>query len=170
MPENFPTVEQIKQLPCLLQMIVPPEYEDLNEHMNIQHYMGIYDQAGMPFMASLGADEKYFTQQRKGIFDLEHHLHYRAEVHIGDTVAVYGRLLAYSPKRLHGIWFMVDETRQQLASTFEFVSTSIDLEARRTAPFPEQLAAQLGKMLTEHQKLEWEAPVCGVMGVQGSHQ
>jgi hypothetical protein len=41
----------------------------------------------------------------------------------------------------------------------------VDLEARRTAPFPAHLATQLDKMRTEHQNLGWEAPVCGVMGV-----
>lgn len=164
MPRTFPAIEQVCQLPRLLQTVIPPEYEDLNGHMNIQHYMGLYDKAGFPFMAMLGLDETYFTQQRKGIFDLEHHLHYLAEVHIGDTVSIYGRLLARSAKRMHGMWFMVNDTRQQLANTFEFVSTHADLVARRTAPFTDALAARLDAMLTEHTALDWAAPVCGVMG------
>lgn len=164
MPRTFPTIEQVSRLPRLLQTVIPPEYEDLNGHMNIQHYMGLYDKASYPFVATLGLDETYFTQQRKGIFDLEHHLHYLAEVHIGDTVSIYGRLLARSAKRMHGMWFMVNDTRQQLANTFEFVSTHADLEARRTAPFTDALAARLDAMLAEHTSLDWAAPVCGVMG------
>jgi acyl-CoA thioester hydrolase len=164
MARTFPTLEQTRQLPRLLEMVIPPEYEDLNGHMNIQHYLGLYDKASMPFMALLGVDETYFTVQRKGIFDLEHHLHYLAEVHIGDTVTLYGRLLARTAKRFHGMWFMVNETRQQLANTFEFVSTHTDLEARRTAPFTDELAANLDAMLAEHSTLDWKAPVCGVMG------
>lgn len=164
MPRTFPSIEQVEQLPRLLQTTIPPEYEDLNGHMNIQHYMGLYDKASYPFVAMLGLDETYFTQQRKGIFDLEHHLHYLAEVHIGDTVSIYSRLLARSAKRMHGMWFMVNDTRQQLANTFEFVSTHADLEARRTAPFTDALAACLDAMLAEHTALNWDAPVCGVMG------
>lgn len=164
MPRTFPTIEQVKQLPILLQTVIPPEYEDLNGHMNIQYYLGLYDKGSIPFMQLLGVDERYFTVERKGIFDLEHHLHYLAEVHIGDTVALYGRLLARTAKRFHGIWFMVNETRQQLANTFEFVSTHTDLEARRTSPFSDELAARLDAMLAEHSRLDWEAPVCGVMG------
>lgn len=165
MPRTFPSIEQVSQLPRLLQTVIPPEYEDLNGHMNVQHYMGLYDKAGYRFVAMLGLDDTYFTQQRKGIFDLEHHLHYLAEVHIGDTVTIYSRLLARSTKRMHGMWFMVNDTRQQLANTFEFVSTHADLEARRTAPFTNALAARLDAMLTEHATLDWAAPVCGVMGV-----
>lgn len=163
MRPTFPTVEQVQQLPCLLQATIPPEYEDLNGHMNIQHYLGLYDQAGMPFFASLGLDERYFKEQQRGIFDLEHHLFYLAEIHVGDTVAVYGRLLARSAKRLHGQWFIVNDTRQQLANTFEFISSHADLVARRTSPFPDELAGRLDELIAAHQQLTWPAPVCGMM-------
>ena len=161
---QFPTVEQVIQLPCLLRRVIPPEFEDLNGHMNIQHYMGIYNEASFPFGELIGLDERYIKEQRRGIFDLEHHLYYVAEVHIGDQVAVYGRMLGRSAKRLHGQWFIVNETRQQLSNTFEFVSAHADLEARRTVPFEGDLAAHLDAMLVEHQKLDWQAPVCGIMG------
>lgn len=163
MPRTFPTVEQVMQLPRLYQTVIPSEYEDQNGHMNVQHYLSIFDRAGMPFMVLLGIDEAYFTEQRQGFFDLEHHLHYRAEVHVGDTVAIYSRLLTRTTKRFHGIWFMVNETRQQLASTFEFVTSHADLEARRTSPLSNGLVAQLDKMIAEQCHLDWEAPVCGVM-------
>lgn len=164
MPRTFPTIEQVKQLTLLLQTTIPPEYEDLNGHMNVQYYLALYDKASYPFIAQLGLDETYFTEQRKGIFDLEHHLHYLAEVHIGDTVTIYSRLLARTTKRLHGMWFMVNETRQQLANTFEFVSTHADLAARRTAPFSDGLAAHIDAMIAERGTFDWDAPVCGVMG------
>ncbi len=51
-----------------------------------------------------------------------------------------------------GMWFMVNDTRQQVANTFEFVSTHADLVAR------------LDAMLTDHTALDWAAPVCRLMG------
>ena len=160
---QFPTVEQVKQLPLLMQKIIPPEYEDQNGHVNIQHYLGLHDEAGWLFFATLGIDEDYFKVQRKGFFDLEHHLHYTAELHVGDVVAVHGRLLARTSKRMHGMWFIINETRNQLSNTFEFVTSHADLDARRTSPFPDDFAARIDATIAEHARLEWDAPVCGVM-------
>jgi hypothetical protein len=94
MRPKFPSVEEVRLLPCLLSQEIPAEFEDINGHVNIQHYLGLYDKAGWPFFALLGMDERYFTEGRKGIFDLEHHLFYLAEIHIGDRVSIHGRLLA----------------------------------------------------------------------------
>lgn len=163
MRPNFPSVEQVQQLPLMLRKQIPPEYLDINGHMNIQHYLSLHDEAGWVYFANLGMNEAYFKKHRNGIFDLEHHLHYLAEVHVGDTVAVYGRLLARTAKRLHGIWFLLNETQGQLSNTFEFVTAHADLEARRTSPFPDDMAAIIDKIIAKHQALEWDAPLCGVM-------
>lgn len=161
---TMPGVKEVQQLPMLLRKVIPPEYEDFNGHMNIQHYLGLYDEAGMPFFEQFGIDERYFSVDRQGIFDLEHHLFYLAEIHIGDTVTVHSRLLARTAKRLHGLWFIVNETRNQLSNSFEFVTSHADLNARRTAPFPEELAEKFDAVIEEHSRLVWDAPVCGIMG------
>lgn len=164
MRPQFPSVEQVTQLPFLMRQTIPPEYEDANGHMNIRHYLGLYDEAGWPFFALLGMDAAYFADQRGGVFDLEHHIHYRAEVNVGDTVAIYGRLLARTAKRLHAMWFMVNEAHDQLANTLEFVTSHADLKARRTSPWPDFFAEKLDAMIAGHDALGWDAPVCGVMG------
>lgn len=163
MRPTFPAIEQVRQLPLLLKKQIPASYIDINGHMNIQHYLGLCDEAGWLYFVELGMDEAYFRQQRNGIFDLEHHLHYLAEVHANDSVAVYGRLLARTAKRIHGMWFIVNETQRQLANTFEFVSTHADLDARRTSPFPDGIAANIDAIVIEHQALDWQAPICGVI-------
>jgi acyl-CoA thioester hydrolase len=60
--------------------------------------------------------------------------------------------------------FMVNETRGTLASTFECVNSFADLTARRTTPFPPEIGAKIDVLLTQHQALDWDAPVCGVVG------
>jgi acyl-CoA thioester hydrolase len=163
MRPQFPTVEQVTQLPLMMKKVIPPEYEDINGHVNIKHYLGLHDEAGWYFFALIGLDETYFTERRNGLFDLEHHLHYVAELHVGDEVAIYARMLARTAKRMHGIWFIVNETRNQLSNTFEFVTSHADLTARRTSPFPNDVAASIDAVIAEHAKLTWDAPLCGVM-------
>lgn len=160
---GLPTLEQVRALPCYLRRTIPPAYIDQNDHMNIQHYLGLYDEAGHTFLEGLGITDAYFTERRLGIFDLEHHLSYLAECHAGDTVAVYGRMVALTTKRLHAVWFLINESRSVLANIFEFVTSHADLDARRTSPFPEEVAQRAKELVTTHRALTWAAPVCGVM-------
>jgi len=111
-----------------------------------------------------GLTPEFHAQHGTGGFDLEHHLHYLSEVAVGDTVAIYARLLGRSAKRIHYMMFMVNETCGALAATLECVNSFADLTVRRTAPYPEKISRQIDALLAEHSRLGWEAPVCGVMG------
>jgi acyl-CoA thioester hydrolase len=157
-------LEKITALPLVYRVTIPEEYRDMMGHMNIRWYMLLYDEAGIPLFEQLGLTLDYYRQNRTGGFDLEHHIHYLAEVNIGDTVAVYARLLGRTAKRLHYMLFMVNQTRGLLSSTFECVNSHADLAVRRTSPFPEHFAARADAMLAEHRQLDWDAPTCGAMG------
>jgi acyl-CoA thioester hydrolase len=163
MPVAMPTVEQVIELPSLMEKVIPPEWQDLNGHVNVRHYLELYDAASWPMLAAIGLDETTFLDRRQGLFDLEHHLWYLDELHVGDTVTVHWRFIARTVKRFHGVMFVVNRTRLRLASAFEYVSSGADLDARRTAPLPAEFAAQLDRLIAEHARLPWPAPVCGVM-------
>lgn len=164
MPAVMPTVAQVDDLPVLMEKVIPPEWQDLNGHVNVRHYLELYDAASWPRLAEFGLDPSVFLEQRRGLFDLEHHLWYLDEMHVGDTVTVHWRFLARTPKRFHGVMFIVNRSRGRLASVFEYVSTGADLDTRRTAPLPGQFAAQLDRLIADQARLDWAAPTCGVMG------
>ena len=83
-------------------MVIPPEYEDENGHMNMRWYLAIYDDAGYPLAARLGLTPEFHAQHGTGGYDLEHHIHYLSEVMVGDTIAVYARLLDRSGQPIFG--------------------------------------------------------------------
>jgi acyl-CoA thioester hydrolase len=153
--------EKITALPAVYRLIIPADYLDENGHMNMRWYLHIYDDAGYPLVASSGLTPEYQQAHGTGGFDLEHHIHYLKEVHAGDTVMVYARLLARTAKRIHYMLFMVNETRGTLASIFECVNSFADLSVRHTAPYPEEIVAKIDAILAQHQALDWAAPVCG---------
>jgi acyl-CoA thioester hydrolase len=157
------SIEQLQALPLCLRATIPEEFRDPMGHMNVRYYMALFDDASWRFFARLGMTLDYIEQENAGGFALEHHLRYLAEVYVGETVAVYGRLLGLSAKRVHFMLFMVNETRRLLASTYEELSAHADMNIRKTSPFPARIALQIGALLEEHDKLEWEAPVCGVL-------
>lgn len=165
MRKNQPVFDNIIELPELLNRKVPAEWEDHNGHVNFSHYMQLIEQAGWPLLHRLGLDEAYFIKRRKGLFDLEHHLFFLAEIHVGDTVSVHSRLLERSEKRLHGMMFIVNQSRRQLSCTQEYITSGADLDSRRSAPFPADIASKLDAAIQQHAGLTWKARVCGLMSV-----
>lgn len=156
--------EKMIALPEVYRFTVPEAYRDAMGHMNMRWYLALYDEAGIPLFDRFGLTLDYYAQHGSGGFDLEHHIHYLNEVRIGDTLSFRARLIARSAKRLHYLLFMVNESRGLLSSIFECVNSYADLTARRTAPYPPEIAAQIDALLAEHQALDWAAPACGVMG------
>lgn len=163
MPVSMPTVAQVDELPVLMEKVIPPAWQDLNGHVNVRHYLELYDAASWPKLAEFGLDASVFLERRQGVFDLEHHLWYLDELHVGDTVTVHWRFLARTEKRFHGVMFVVNRTRGRLSSVFEYVSTGADLDARRTAALPPELATRLDELIADDARLAWTPPTCGVM-------
>ncbi len=159
----MPTVEQVRQLRTLLEMTIPAEWQDLNGHVNVQHYLGIYDRSGWPLLDWLGIDPDRFKVDKTGFFDLEHHIWYLAEMHVGDEVSAHTRFVGRSTKRFHGLMFIVNKTRGSLASVLEFVTTGADLRTRRSAPLPDDVGQRVSVLIDEHSRLTWPPPLCGAI-------
>ena len=158
-----PAADQLWQLPSLGQYTVPSEWEVHNNHVNVKYYMMLYEMAGWPMVTNMGMDEAYFHERRCGLFDLEYHIRYVTELHAGDQVSIYSRLVNRTGKRFHGLMFILNNSRNVLVSSLEFVTSGANLDTRRTAAFPDDIGARLDSMIEEHCRLPWSAPLCGVM-------
>jgi acyl-CoA thioester hydrolase len=159
----YPKLEQLRELPVQLSMPIPPEWEDRNGHVNVQFYLALYELGGWVVLEEIGVDEDWFKRHQVSQFDLEHHLNYRAELKVGDQVSTYSRVLGRSEKRFHGMYFIVNETSRRLAATLEYVTASVDMKTRRTAPFLPELASGLDLLIEKHRALDWAAPESGTM-------
>ena len=161
----MPTLAQVDDMPSLIRHQIPAQWQDSNGHVNVQYYLTLYDRGGWPLLESLGIDVARSKQRKYGFFDLEHHVWYLKEIHVGDAVTVHCRLVERGPKRLHGVMFIANRTRAQLASVMEFLSSAADLEARKTAEIPPQVAARIDSMLLTQHRYAWPVPLCGAMSV-----
>ncbi|MBM5812743.1 MAG: thioesterase [Gammaproteobacteria bacterium] len=159
---SFPSVAEVLELPSLSIRTVPAEWQDLNGHVNVRHYVEFYDEASRPLLPVLGL-EGLDGDGGLGLFDLEHHIAYRAELHVGDQISAHLRIVARSAKRFHGVMFIVNHTRRQLASTLEFVSTAADLALRGTVSLPPAATRWLDAAIAAQARLTWPAPLCGSM-------
>ena len=164
-PPSIP-VEKVTQLePACLRMTIPDAYVDANGHMNIRWYIAIFDDAGDALHERIGLTREYHRQHASGTMDLEHHTSFLSEVLPGDRVAVYARMVAHSAKLAHYLMFMVNEKQGKLAALFECVNAFVDLRARKTAPYPPEIAQKIAALALDHDRLDWPPPVCGAMKV-----
>ena len=160
---EFPTPEQVRELPLQSEHLIPPEWEDRNGHVNVQFYLTLFEMGGWKILEAIGVGEGWFRQHAYSFFDLEHHLHYRAEIAVGERVCTYNRIVGKSARRFHGLFLIVNETRNRLACALEYISTGIDMRSRRVADMPTELSQGLDRLYTEHQGLSWAPPLCGIM-------
>lgn len=162
-PARFPNLAQVRELPVQLEYVIPPDWQDRNGHVNVQFYLALFEMGGWRVMEEFGVDDDWFQRHQFSFFDLEHHLHYLSELHVGDVVTAYNRIVGKSDKRFQGLYLIVNETRERLACTLEYVSSGIDMRARRTAPMPAALSLGLERLCEQHRQLSWAAPLCGLM-------
>ena len=162
-PPPIPVEKILALEPACLRMTIPEEYRDGNGHMNVRWYASIFDEAGDPLHERLGLPPKFHRDNGTGTMDLENHINYLHEVIPGERIAVFARLVARSTKRMHYVMFMVNETKGNLAATFECINAFVDLRVRKTAPFPSEIATKLEAAVAAGAALDWPPPLCGAM-------
>jgi acyl-CoA thioesterase FadM len=143
--------------------VARPEWTDRNEHVNIRHFVAVFDDAGDEFYLTVGLSDAEHRLRQSGTMDLEHHTHFVREMRAGDQLAVYLRIVGVSAKRFHYLMFLWNETAGELSSIFECVNSFVDLTRRKTAPWPDDVRAALEARMEAARGLAWGAPVCGSM-------
>jgi acyl-CoA thioester hydrolase len=149
--------------PPSLRVVVPDNWADDNGHMNMRWYVAVFDDAGDDLHARIGLTPEFHRRRHTGTVDLEHHTHFLKEVMPGDSVAVYTRLVARSAKRLHYLMFLINETKGNLAAIFECMNAFLDLQVRKTSPFPPEVSSRIDAWLAKDTDLDWSPPVSGAM-------
>jgi len=157
---DYPDVTAIRELPLLASQVIPDKWEDQNGHINVSFYMALYNETGWPMLDLIGIDARYFAERKMGLVDLDNHIRYLSELHVGNRVSAYGRFLAFDKKRIQGMLFVLNDDKNVLASTIEFLSINIDLRERRSTSIPADIAARLAAVISEHQRLPWAAVTC----------
>ncbi len=140
----------MSELPSV-DVIVKPEWIDHNGHMNVAYYVLAFDQATDDFYERLGLGLEY-PQTGHSVFTLAMNVDYLQELFEGDRARVQTRLIDADHKRLHYIHTMTRPETEGLIATNECLAMNVDLESRKSAPFPESVTRALASLLVEHQR------------------
>jgi acyl-CoA thioester hydrolase len=158
-------LEQVQALPFHVRVTIPADYLDIFGHMNIQFYLKIFSDSVFDMCAEMGMDEAFFLSSGRGMYALEQHIKYMAEVREGETIATYSRLFGRNEKRVHFMHFMVNETRQNVAATLEVMALHVDRQTKKAAVFPPEIAATADERIATDRALTWEAPHSQALGI-----
>lgn len=158
---SHPSYAELSALPAYLSQVVPAPFEDLNGHLNIRHYVGIASEGLDEAMAEVGIPQNWPTQAGHGVFSAEHHMTYVVELRTGDRISVRVRLIGRSERAAHALVYLLDNTHERLSYVMEELFLHVDMATRRTAPWPDDVAAKLDARISEQQSLPWEPDLSG---------
>ncbi len=160
MTSSHPTYEQLAALPAYSEQPVPVAFEDVNGHLNVRHYTGIASEGLDESLVALGIPQNWPVSGH-ACFSAEHHLTYLAELRTGDTMSARVLLLGRAERAAHALVYLLDDSHQRLSFVMEEVFLHIDMETRRTAPWPADVASALDERIALDGALSWEPSVSG---------
>lgn len=156
-------VDDVRRLPRLYEMTVPESWLDEYGHMNVRYYMEMWGKGAGAFMRELGLDFKEAAKREVGYWLLRQVLDYMAEVRVGETIVVYGRVIDRTDKMLHNKYWLVNETKNRIAATSEVLVGRADLTIRRLANFPPEEVALVDQHLAAFNALDWDPEPSGAI-------
>jgi acyl-CoA thioester hydrolase len=140
--------------------VVYPWHLDHMTHMNVQHYVSMFDQASWVLLALLGLDSGYFQDKRRGMATLEQTIQYKSELRSGDMVEIRSTVLELRDKTIRLLHNMHKAGTGALAASTTILGVHIDSEARKSAPLPEEVRERVQVLGASRNFVAEPAAVC----------
>lgn len=145
---------------------VLPEWIDYNGHMNVAYYVLAIDQAMDDIFDRLGMGAELVRERRMGPMALVNQIHYLDELLEGQEFCCDLQLLDADRKRMHYFVTMQHLSKGTVAATFEGLSINVDLEARRSTPYPEDIRARIQAVQGAHAGLSRPPQIGARIGIR----
>ena len=127
------------------QVNILPEWIDSNGHLHDARYIDTCHLAVREFFEEMGIGESYKSEQGFAFFNLGMNLDYIREVMVEDPLRVTVCVVDSSDKLLHLFIEMRHAGDGTLKARHERLLAHVDMNSRRTTPFPDDVAARLSE-------------------------
>lgn len=130
-----------------LRGIVPAWHKDHREHMNVQRYIGIFEQATWVLLSKLGLNARYFRENRRGMAPLEQVIKYEKELTAGDVFEIRSAIVGVSERTVrffHNIYKVATDT---LAASTTILAVHMDPQADTSVPLPAAVQERARELL-----------------------
>ncbi|KAB7741221.1 hypothetical protein F2P47_05605 [Parvibaculum sedimenti] len=141
-PRTAPKLADTKELVFTWQGQIQADQCDAQGYLSARHFMGVVSDSIPNLLGQLMGDDR--SQNRKvGGAALEYRFHYHRFPRVGDVLTLRSGLKEVGPKTYTWCHWLFDLERGDAIATAEAVAISLDLEARKTIPIPDDLRAKL---------------------------
>jgi acyl-CoA thioester hydrolase len=144
---------------------IEDQWIDYNGHFNMAYYNVLFDRAGDEAFDAIGLGSDYVKRTNCSFFTLEIHVTYLRELHAGDSVRVETQFLDYDQKRIHYFERMRHAGDGWIAGTSELIVMHVDMNLRKSAPFPLDVLANIKAMREAHAVLSVPSQVGHRIGI-----
>jgi acyl-CoA thioester hydrolase len=128
---------------------VEDDWIDYNGHFNMAYYGVLFDRTCDEAFELVGLGPEYL-KSGASFFTLEAHTTYVRELHADHTVKVTVQMLDYDSKRMHYVQEMYHADEGWLSATMEAICMHVDMEAKKSALFPENILNRIAAMQEAH--------------------
>ncbi len=135
--------------------VIYPWHHDQMGHMNVQHYVGKFDEGTWNFFAELGLGRAYLAENKVGMAAVQQNVTYRRELIAGDRIEVRSGVLEIKSKTVRFVHEMRNRDTGEIAAYAEITGVFLDLETRRSHPFPGEFRVRAAKFMVDY---EFEGP------------
>jgi len=124
--------------------MVHPWLCDVMGHMNVRHYMGMFNDATYQLLAEAtgwhhGAEE----WQGKGWADVSHQIEYLAELYAGTLIEIEGGITHIGNSSFTSHYLMTNKVTREQAATLAAKTVYFNLDARCSIPLTELIKQKM---------------------------
>ncbi|MGE3149699.1 MAG: thioesterase family protein [Pseudorhodoplanes sp.] len=134
-------------------MSVEPAWIDHNGHLNMAYYNVLFDRACDEAFDLAGLGISYVRTRQLSLFTAETHVRYLRELKVGTPVRATFQLLDHDHKRIHFFQQLFHAVEGWVSATSENLVLHVDLEKKKTTPFPSDVMSSLKRMQAAHMRL-----------------
>jgi acyl-CoA thioester hydrolase len=123
-------------------------------HMNVQHYVGMFDNASWVLLGMVGLDATWFRRQRCGMAAVEQNITYLREMRAGDLVEIRSGILEIGEKVVRIFHEMRNSTGDWVAARTTILAVYFDTVLRKSVPLPEEVRKGMQALVIREEATE----------------
>jgi acyl-CoA thioester hydrolase len=131
--------------------VVYPWLCDQLGHMNVQHYVGMFDQGAFHLLSAAGGTMGGTKETGTSFADVQHVIQFKREQPVGSLVVIEGCVRRIGTKSVTLFQRMKNAETGELAATTEITTVYFDLHARAALSIPDKLRESMASLLVEEE-------------------
>ena len=140
----------VAQLTTTFIGVVYPWHHDQMGHMNVQHYIGMFDGGTWNLFAEIGLTSEWMQNNGRGMAAVQQNISYRREMTAGDLVEVRSGFLETGTRKVRFVHEMKNRGTGDVTAVAEMTGVMLDTTERRSAHLPQEFLDRANGLLVDY--------------------